>query len=250
MSLPSGWIVGQIGYKRGIVVALSVIGLGLLLFVPASMLSSIPSFCSRCSSSAAVSRCCRWRSIPTLARWTTGDRILTAQSMRLIQLLATTIAPKLGAAFIFIAAGATTAELAHSVRMPYVILAIYVFGGDRYRLRPAAGGDRRGRLRSNRRGSAWQLRSSSLGCDRDFYYVGAEVAIGSVMINFLGQPSMGGVHTLPRRNMSRYYWGGTMIGRLIGVLCAALDSGGASVGGCCVLCAGSGCVYHHRHTGT
>src|ERR1700729_2213223 len=28
MSLPSGWIVGKIGYKRGIVVALSVIGLG------------------------------------------------------------------------------------------------------------------------------------------------------------------------------------------------------------------------------
>src|ERR1700730_6858417 len=33
MSLPSGWIVGRIGYKRGIVVALSVMGRGLLLFL-------------------------------------------------------------------------------------------------------------------------------------------------------------------------------------------------------------------------
>src|ERR1700679_2681312 len=36
MSLPSGWIVGRVGYKRGIVVALSVMGSGLLLFLPAS----------------------------------------------------------------------------------------------------------------------------------------------------------------------------------------------------------------------
>src|SRR5580658_11179083 len=38
MSLPSGWIVGKIGYKRGIVVALSVMGFGLLLFLPASII--------------------------------------------------------------------------------------------------------------------------------------------------------------------------------------------------------------------
>src|ERR1700757_704858 len=38
MSLPSGWIVGKIGYKRGIVVALAVIGIGLLLLQPASVI--------------------------------------------------------------------------------------------------------------------------------------------------------------------------------------------------------------------
>src|ERR1700724_3615999 len=36
MSIPSGWIVGRIGYKRGIVAALSTLGAGLLLFFPAS----------------------------------------------------------------------------------------------------------------------------------------------------------------------------------------------------------------------
>ena len=35
MSLPSGWIVGRIGYKSGIIAALSTMGCGLLLFVPA-----------------------------------------------------------------------------------------------------------------------------------------------------------------------------------------------------------------------
>src|ERR1700761_9632923 len=34
MSVPSGWIIGRIGYKKGIALSLGVIGLGLLLFLP------------------------------------------------------------------------------------------------------------------------------------------------------------------------------------------------------------------------
>src|ERR1700740_237934 len=37
MSLPSGKIVSRIGYKPGIIVALCTMGVGLLLFVPASI---------------------------------------------------------------------------------------------------------------------------------------------------------------------------------------------------------------------
>ena len=44
MSLPSGSIVGKIGYKRGIVVALTVMGIGLLLFLPASVIIFYPLF--------------------------------------------------------------------------------------------------------------------------------------------------------------------------------------------------------------
>src|ERR1700691_414528 len=44
MSLPSGWIVGRIGYKLGIVVALATMGVGLLLFLPASVIIFYPLF--------------------------------------------------------------------------------------------------------------------------------------------------------------------------------------------------------------
>jgi FHS family L-fucose permease-like MFS transporter len=44
MSLPSGWIVGKIGYKAWIVVALATMGCGLLLFLPASMIIFYPLF--------------------------------------------------------------------------------------------------------------------------------------------------------------------------------------------------------------
>ncbi len=44
MSVPSGWIVGKIGYKSGIVVSLSLMGTGLLLFLPASLIIFYPLF--------------------------------------------------------------------------------------------------------------------------------------------------------------------------------------------------------------
>jgi FHS family L-fucose permease-like MFS transporter len=44
MSLPSGWIVGRIGYKLGMIGALCTVALGLLLFVPASIAISYPLF--------------------------------------------------------------------------------------------------------------------------------------------------------------------------------------------------------------
>ena len=36
MSLPAGWIVGKIGYKKGIILGLGITGIGALLFFPAS----------------------------------------------------------------------------------------------------------------------------------------------------------------------------------------------------------------------
>src|SRR5260370_18235500 len=44
MSLPSGKIVSRIGYKPGIIVALCTMGVGLLLFVPASIVIVYPIF--------------------------------------------------------------------------------------------------------------------------------------------------------------------------------------------------------------
>lgn len=50
-------------------------------------------------------------------------------------------------------------------------------------------------------------------------YVGAEVSIGSIMINFLNQPQVLGV-PLERAGsyLANFYWGGALIGRLVGTL--------------------------------
>jgi FHS family L-fucose permease-like MFS transporter len=65
-------------------------------------------------------------------------------------------------------------------------------------------------------GHAWSFRHLRLGAVAIFTYVGAEVAIGSILITFLGQPSMGGLSHTRAAVFVSLYWGGAMIGRLIG----------------------------------
>ncbi|MGC2258386.1 MAG: glucose/galactose MFS transporter, partial [Candidatus Sulfotelmatobacter sp.] len=64
--------------------------------------------------------------------------------------------------------------------------------------------------------SVWKYRHLVLGAVAIFVYVGAEVAIGSFLVSYLGQPSIG---NLPANIAARFvslYWGGAMIGRFIG----------------------------------
>jgi FHS family L-fucose permease-like MFS transporter len=49
-----------------------------------------------------------------------------------------------------------------------------------------------------------------------FLYVGAEVSIGSAMTNFLHEPDMLNISMEDAGKMVSYYWGGAMVGRLIG----------------------------------
>ncbi len=128
MSLPSGRIVGRIGYKRGIVVALAVMGVGLLLFLPASMIIFYPLFLFALfvvGSGLALLQVAINPYVGALGSPETASSRLNLCGG--FNSFATTIAPKVGAAFIFIAAGASAAQLARSVRMPYVILAVCAF---------------------------------------------------------------------------------------------------------------------------
>jgi FHS family L-fucose permease-like MFS transporter len=218
MSLPSGKIVSRIGYKPGIIVALCTMGVGLLLFVPASIVISYPIFLFALfvvGSGLALLQVAINPYVGAL-----GKPESAAARLNLcggLNSLATTIAPKVGAAFIFIAAGATAAELARSVRTPYVILAAFTFvvAIVTYFVhlpelieKPAEN--------SADGGSAWQFVHLRLGAVAIFTYVGAEVAIGSILINFLGQPSMGGLSHAAAAGYVSLYWLGAMVGRFVG----------------------------------
>ncbi|MBB5342355.1 sugar MFS transporter [Tunturibacter empetritectus] len=218
MSLPSGWIVGRIGYKSGIVVALSVMGLGLLLFLPASVIIFYPLFLFALfvvGSGLALLQVAINPYVGALGPPETAASRLNLAGF--FNSIATTSAPRVGAAFIFIAAGASTAQLAHSVRKPYLILAICAFAMaviTAFVQLPDV--IERGGSKSGTDGSAWSFSHLRLGALAIFFYVGAEVAIGSIMITYLGQPSMGGLsHEVAARYVS-YYWGLSLIGRFVG----------------------------------
>ncbi len=218
MSLPSGWIVGKIGYKRGIVVALSVMGIGLLLFLPASIIIFYPLFLFALFIVGSGLALLQVAINPYVGALGTPETAASRLNLcGFANSFAGWRAPKIGAAFIFVAASASAAELAYSVRMPYMILAGLAFLMaivTHFVHLPDLIEAREKDTVSD--GSAWNFRHLRFGAIGIFVYVGAEVAIGSLMINYLGQPSMGSMSHAAAAEYVSLYWGGAMIGRLIG----------------------------------
>jgi len=64
--------------------------------------------------------------------------------------------------------------------------------------------------------TAFKSRWAVFGACAIFLYVGAEVSIGSAMTNFLHEPDMLDISMEDAGKMVSYYWGGAMVGRLIG----------------------------------
>jgi FHS family L-fucose permease-like MFS transporter len=64
--------------------------------------------------------------------------------------------------------------------------------------------------------SAWGYRHLILGAIGIFVYVGAEVSIGSFLVNYLGQSYIAGLKEEAAGKFVSFYWGGAMIGRFLG----------------------------------
>ena len=220
LAIPSGKIVGRIGYRNGITASMCVIGIGLLLFLPASGIISYPLFlfalfvvgCGLALLQVAVN--------PYISAL--GDPAKAASRLNLAGFLNSfggTIAPKVGAVFIFVAAGATAAQLAHSVRTPYLVLAGLAFlMAVVTRIVPLPEIVPQAEAGESLSGSAWDFRQLRFGLLGIFCYVGAEVAVGSLLINYLGLPSMGSMtHAVAAKYVS-YYWFGSLVGRLTGFI--------------------------------
>ncbi len=62
-------------------------------------------------------------------------------------------------------------------------------------------------------------------------YVGAEVSIGSIMINFLNQPDVLGLSFEEAGgHLANFYWGGALLGRIVGTLLLTRVRAGQSAG--------------------
>jgi FHS family L-fucose permease-like MFS transporter len=220
MSLPCGWIVGRIGYKPSIITALCVMATGLFLFVPASLAISYPLFLfalfvvgsGLALLQVAINPYVSVLGAPEKAAWRINLCGIFNSS-------ATTIAPRIGAIFIFIAAGATTAQLARSVRMPYIILGCFALLVALITASvplPKLIETNSKTVATKADGSAWSFLHLRFGALAIFSSVGSEVAIGSILITFLGQRSMGGYTHAAAATFVSFYWGGAMAGRIIG----------------------------------
>jgi FHS family L-fucose permease-like MFS transporter len=231
-ALPSGKVIERIGYKKTMVGGLFAMGLGALLFIPAASQPSFPLFLSALIILAAGITALQVSANPYVA--VLGPQKTASSRLNLTQAfnsLGTTVAPWFGS--VLILSGTPVAldvmrrmpadelhayrlQQASSVKLPYLGLAItLVFLGlliAKFKLPVISAVEPHGRVRE----SVWKYRRLVLGAVGIFVYVGAEVAIGSLLVNYMSQPNIGNVSMQVAARFVSFYWGGAMIGRFIG----------------------------------
>lgn len=236
VSLPAGNLVSKIGYQKGIVVGLSVASLGCALFYPAAVIEVYGLFLFALFVLASGITILQVSANPYVSvlgpSKTASSRLTMTQAFNSF---GTTVAPFFGAWLIFSGHSAVDDLDASAVKVPYLLLAAtllllaIIFA--RLNLpnltatKPeaeaenlAAEGDVITQEKKSSLADAWQFKHLKLGAIGIFLYVGAEVAIGSFLVNFFALPNIANFEEATASQYIAYYWGGAMVGRFIGAL--------------------------------
>src|SRR3989449_5057349 len=233
-SIPSAKVIDTIGYKRTMVTGLVTMGIGAFLFIPAASAPSFPLFLGALMVLAAGITALQVAANAYVAVLrppeTAPSRLNLSQAFNS---LGTTIGPYLGGRLILNATRQnieTVREMsadalhsyriqeASSVKTPYLIigLALIALGVviAIFKLPPMPEAERHGETGQHQ--SIWKYRHLVLGMVAIFVYVGAEVSIGSFLINYFTQSYIGNIPEVVAARYVSYYWGGAMVGRFIG----------------------------------
>jgi MFS transporter, FHS family, L-fucose permease len=226
VSIPAGYLVKKAGYQRGIVIGLLIAAVGCLLFYPAASVQAYPLFLVALfvlASGITILQVAANPYVTALGKAATASSRLTLTQA--FNSFGTTIAPWFGGLLILAAATAEvgTAEFkaqeAAAVQVPYLMLAaaLLVLAAIFAMLKlPTVAEHHQSNIADADAGSAWQYSHLMLGALGIFVYVGGEVAIGSFLVNFLGEPHIAGLPEATAAAYISYYWGGAMVGRFIG----------------------------------
>jgi FHS family L-fucose permease-like MFS transporter len=233
-SVPWSKIVNAIGYQKSMVVGLLTMACGAILFVPAASAASYALFLTALLILAAGITGLQVSANPYVVVLgkpeTASSRLDLTQAFNS---LGTTLAPKIGALLILGAAPLAVDQLARlspqalhtyriqqaaTVKMPYtflavaiVLLAILIGTFKLPALQTAAK-----RSKEKIDDSIWRHPNVLLGALGIFTYVGAEVSIGSFLVNYFNLPEIAGFSAKTAAGFVSFYWGGAMVGRFLG----------------------------------
>jgi FHS family L-fucose permease-like MFS transporter len=207
---------------------------GAFLFVPAASVPSYPLFLGALIVLAAGITCLQVAANPYVT--VLGKPETASSRLNLTQAfnsLGTFLAPFFGGLLILSAAPKTITEIramapdvlqqyrlheAATVKMPYVglgialvVLAIAIGAFKLPKIEHA-----QHKVGEKVDDSIWRHPNLIFGAIAIFVYVGAEVSIGSFLVNYFGQPEIGGLTEKVAASLVAFYWGGAMVGRFIG----------------------------------
>jgi FHS family L-fucose permease-like MFS transporter len=221
MGIPSGLLLERLGHQRGIVAALGVMALGCLLFLPAARWLSYPLFLLALFVLASGIVVLQTAANPFVTLL--GPARTAASRLNLSQgfnSLGHTLGPQFGAFLILReAAGLEGAAAADAVRVPYLLLAGFLallallFAVARLPS-PGTGEDYKPAVTLT--AGLWAHPAFRWGVPAIFCYVGAEVSVGSWLVDYFGQPRLGALDAEHAGYLISWYWGAAMVGRFAG----------------------------------
>jgi len=223
-SAPTSKLIESIGYKRTMVVSLFIQVVGCLLFIPAAKLVNFPLFLTAIFVVGAGVTALQTSANPYVSilgpEGSSSIRLNLAQAFNSI---GGTLAPIVAGAYILTDLGpnATQMEVANTVRLPYMLIAagLLLLGlavafmhlphvEQTQAFRPAKEGDP---ILSR---SIWSYKHTVLGALGIFFYVGVEVGLASIAVNYFNQQGISTAKTASF--LVSLYWFGALVGRLLG----------------------------------
>jgi FHS family L-fucose permease-like MFS transporter len=232
VSMPAAALVQRIGYMRTGVVGLVVMMIGCLLFIPAAASSMFAAFLAALFVLASGITTVQVVANPLISMLgdpkTAHSRLTFAQAFNS---LGTTVFPFVGAQLILgsltrvdpttlsgEALAAYQAQEAHVVGQAYLGLAVAlaVVAAAVWLGRKLLVEERAPQPNLLRAFGLLKRRRLAFGALCIFLYVGAEVAIGSVIVNYLMQSKVMGLDERSAGELIALYWGGALVGRFIG----------------------------------
>ena len=254
-SVPWSKIVNTMGYQRSMVAGLLTMAVGAFLFVPAASAASYPLFLTALLILATGITGLQVAANPYVDLLgkpeTASSRLDLTQAFNA---LGTTTAPKVGGLLILSAAPLAIEQLrqlapqalqsyrvqqAASVKMPYtvigaalVLLAVLIGTFNLPKIETAS--YRPGEKIND---SIWKHPNLLFGVAGIFAYVGAEVSIGSFLVNYFGLPEIAGFSAKTAAGCVSFYWAGAMVGRFLGAPLLRRIKAGYLLGLCAVCAA-------------
>lgn len=215
LSIPIGFFINRIGYKKGVLSGLAMIALGFLLAIPAiahgyyAFLSAVSVF----AIGIVILQVAANPYVNALGSPETAASRLTLTNA--LNSVATVIAP------IFVSLLIVTDSMdPKAVQGPFgliagimVVILVIMF----FLKLPEISGAEEDRSNKSYKKNAFNYTHMWLGSLAIFFYMGIEIGIPSFFADYSKNALHFDFSAIERTSMLKYYWGGLMVGRLLGI---------------------------------